>query len=277
MNDGPESGDTIVQDSPEGITTTVQPEVISSDQMVTSALELADTLSNEQYYLFGGSWIELALQTKGIAYKRKHDDIDVAIGNLSSIAILQQKGCTPTEKPHIREGHFFSGTDKLGTPLEVMVREIHPQNCINIVLNGRRISGRELELEYLEKKYVIAMAKRHSKEVRGEHISDVQALEQVVDLEVVDQHIKEYAEEEGERLKQEMMASLETNGIVEYINLVNQQVDIPEHIRRRVLLTLQSSINGKSINQIVQSLNDVINEYSEHIVRERYGLIQTVS
>jgi flagellar motility protein MotE (MotC chaperone) len=262
----------ILISSEEKAPSTNLPEVITSEQIVTSVIDLADNLSTEQYYIFGGSWIELAIKYKGIDYSRNHGDIDIAVANANSIVTLQKAGYTLTEKKHIRETKFFSGTDKLGVPVEVMTRSFQPDDCLEIVIDGKTVVGRKLELEYLEKKHVIAMAERNSTEVRKAILEDVNALEKVIDREVVNKYVQKYANEEKEKLLKQVLNGLESKGVTEYKNLINNQEGIPEKFKEKVLSTLGNVLPNHSLQQIVESLDEVVNEYSIQIIRDRYNL-----
>jgi hypothetical protein len=255
---------------------TKQSEVFTSEQIFQSVVNLAENLSNEQYYIFGGSWIELALKEKGVKYTRNHGDIDLAIENVDSIKTLERAGCTLTEKKHIRESKFFSGIDKFGVSLEVMTREFDPEDCLEIVVDGKTIIGRRLELEYLDKKHVIAMADRNSTKVREAILNDVNALEKTIDLDVLNMYIQKYANEEKEKLIEQLQIGLETKGITEYTNLINNQDGIPEGIKKKVLFVLEKISSDQTHQQIVESLDEIINEYSIYIIRNRYNLSESV-
>jgi hypothetical protein len=225
-------------------------ETLSYEQIVTSATEIASFLEDAEggYYLYGGAWMELALQAEGVTFHRQHEDIDISVARAASIERLTVQGCQLKRVQHPQEYVFYQGTDRHGTPLEVRVVDIDRNTCESIVIKGQTIIGMQLERVYLEKKLVVAMAQRHGASLKAIHARDLEVLHGTIRKDVLRAQVKELVDQE----MRDMKARLLTN--------------------QRPELDIIAETDREAEQRFVTGITEELRRQAEKNIRERYGL-----
>jgi hypothetical protein len=230
--------------------------------------------NGQGYYIFGGSWVELALASRGVEYSRPHVDIDVAVEGVSSVETLKRAGCELEKRENPGEVAFFAGKDRHGTPLEVMVREWRDDDCERIDVGGQAVVGLRLEIEYLEKNLHIARGRRNHKVVRPVYIQDVAKLEEVVDKEVVEKYLRRYSSDDRDRTEDGLRKRWEEEGLEGVRKTVLESDNLPEDLRVRASEILDHLEAGLSYEEVEEAFQEIVDEYAVVLVKERYGLVE---